>query len=146
VTGFRDPLCGIGYRRSLQPRPAFAPRGELYMDFRMYFLDAKGHIQAARSFSETSYAEAIDFAELLYSLCDDVFMGYEVWRGSAIIYEGKNSPGQPKETLAEVCERRQRLVVEMEEALMDTALARSSFRNWMRSRKERSPPRVTDEI
>ena len=90
------------------------------MDFRMYFLDAKGHIQAARSFSETSYAEAIDFAELLYSLCDDVFMGYEVWRGSAIIYEGKNSPGQPKETLAEVCERRQRLVVEMEEALMDS--------------------------
>ena len=90
------------------------------MDYRMYLLGVEDHIQAGQSFSEASDADAIEVGELLYSLCDDSFTGYEVWRGCVRICVGNSPSRQAKETLATVCERRQRLAVEMEESLMDS--------------------------
>jgi len=120
------------------------------MDFRMYLLDDNGQIQAAHSFSEATDGEAADFTALLYSLCDDVFTGYEVWRGTHIMCAGERSPAQPKETLASVNERRQRLVVEREESLMDSFACVRSSRKLIHEldalRERLRPPTVADEI
>ena len=90
------------------------------MHYRVYLLGAEDHIQAGQSFYEASDADAIEAGRLLYSLCDDKFTGYEVWRGPVMLYVGRSSLDQTKETLATVCERRQRLAIEREESLMDS--------------------------
>jgi len=72
------------------------------MYFRVYLLDAEDHIRAAHQFSEESDAEAVDLGRLLYSSCDDIFKGYEIWRGPAMICQSQNVLSQPKETLAQV--------------------------------------------
>jgi hypothetical protein len=89
------------------------------MYFRVYLMNAENHIRAAHPLSVESEAEAIDMSRLLYSSCDDIFKACEVWRGPERLYHTQNLDG-PGETLAEVSERRQRLVAEMEETLAES--------------------------
>jgi hypothetical protein len=86
------------------------------MHFRVYLMDAENHIRAGHPLLVGSDAEAIDMAKLLYCSCDDVFEKCEVWQGPERIYQTRNLNGS-EETLAEVSERRQRLVASMEETL-----------------------------
>ena len=106
------------------------------MHFRVYLMDTHNHIRAAHPLLVGSDAEATDMAKLLFSSCDDVFKGCEVWRGPERIYRTQSLNGS-EETLAEVSERRQRLVASMEETLAESfpasAPARNSLRRWTRS-------------
>ena len=89
------------------------------MHFRVYLMDTHNHIRAAHPRLVGSDAEATDMAKLLFSSCDDVFKGCEVWRGPERIYRTQSLNGS-EETLAEVSERRQRLVASMEETLAES--------------------------
>ena len=87
------------------------------MNFRVYLLDGVNHIRAAHAFATESEAEAADIGKTLFSSCDDVFTSCEVWQGPSRIYHNQTPLNYAGEPLAEMSERCQRLIVEMEETL-----------------------------
>ena len=87
------------------------------MNYRVYLLEANGHIRAGESFSTEFDSEAIWIASVVYDACSDVFPACEVWRGSTMM--AKLAPASPLPTQApllspEVC---QKTVIELAERL-----------------------------
>lgn len=91
------------------------------MIYRVYLLQATDQILAAETLSATDDHEAIAIAATVHDACSDACGGYEVWRGAERIagtHAGRISARST--TLADLTERHQQSVIDLEERMQRT--------------------------
>jgi hypothetical protein len=89
--------------------------------YRLYFLDAKGAIQARQDFAAEDDREAMTIAGLLWQACVDCYEGYELWQRTRRVARARvdSNPASPPAIDHIGREMRQRLL-ELQEALLSS--------------------------
>ena len=88
-------------------------------DYRLYFLDGRGSIEARQEFRAEDDAEAKILAALLFDACSDTCAGYEVWSDARLVvstHAGFGTSGTSC-TPENVSETLQRNLLDLEDAL-----------------------------
>jgi len=87
-------------------------------DYRLFFVDHQGAIQAREDFRARSDGEALTLCSLLFEACSDTYAGYELWSLGRRVVCASNGIGLiPLPLLEEVSRDHQEAVLALEESL-----------------------------
>ncbi|HXR87521.1 MAG TPA: hypothetical protein VN728_11135 [Stellaceae bacterium] len=56
-------------------------------EYRLYFLDDEGHIQARQGFVAADDADAIESSAFVFDACSDRCVSYELWSGTQLVVQ-----------------------------------------------------------
>lgn len=94
-------------------------------EYRIYFLDGAGHIQARQGFVAANDADAIESGAFVFDACSDRCVGYELWSGAQLVLQC--SARLPATRFEFLNATRQENIISLEESLLESrwAIAKS---------------------
>jgi hypothetical protein len=86
--------------------------------YRLYFLDAKGAIQARQDFAASSDTEAKTIGVLLWQACADCYYGYELWQTTRRLARESDDTAAPPPAIERIGKYMQKRVLDLQEMLI----------------------------
>ncbi len=96
--------------------------------YRLYFLDAKGAIQARQDFTADSDSDATTIGALLWQACADCYQGYELWQTTRRLARESDSTAPAPPAIERIGSHLQKSVLDLQEMLLDS--------HWRAARSE----------
>jgi len=103
-------------------------------DYRLYFLDAKGAIQAREEFSAPSDADANFISNAVADACSGSHAGYEVWSFARRVVTGTET--KPVPSWSDISRNRQERILELEDSIQRS--------RWRIAQSERLTEKATE--
>lgn len=95
-------------------------------EYRIYFLDSNGHIQARQGFVAENHTDAIESSAFVFDACSDCCVSYELWSGNQLVLQ--NSTKLPLTQVESLSAAMQLRVLDLENTLHQShwAIAKSA--------------------
>lgn len=114
------------------------------MQYRFYLLDEHAHVRAGESFAAADDRDATNVAAWVHFACNDVFSGYELWRGTkrlsavnaafhdADMFDLESVAGQRQENILDLEDQLQRTFLCVNQSRRLLEMSARLHRRWSR--------------